>query len=235
MDTPVKQDAQREFDQTIKILDGQLANGGAHLTIDGAARQLYAKEIRRMADALRADAASGRITWADAAAQANEARNLVMDIVRNRSTPIGRAVAQRIKAQGYSLNQLIARQTVKLHGERAVFSRLAAQKQNVVFAEIVSSAGRSNAAVTRVMARMRYAGRGLIVVALGLSVYNVATARNRGKAIKQELAANGAGIAGGIAGGALAGLACGPGAPVCVTVGAFVGGALAAFGTTFLW
>jgi hypothetical protein len=30
-------------------------------------------------------------------------------------------------------------------------------------------------------------------------------------------------------------LACGPGAPVCVTVGAFVGGALAAFGVSLLW
>ncbi|WP_323002029.1 hypothetical protein [Denitromonas sp.] len=28
---------------------------------------------------------------------------------------------------------------------------------------------------------------------------------------------------------------CGPGAPVCVTVGAFVGGALAAFGVSFVW
>jgi len=32
-----------------------------------------------------------------------------------------------------------------------------------------------------------------------------------------------------------AGLACGPGAPVCVTVGAFVGGALAAFSTGWIW
>lgn len=38
-----------------------------------------------------------------------------------------------------------------------------------------------------------------------------------------------------IGAGALAGLACGPGAPVCVTIGAFVGGALAAFGAGFIW
>jgi hypothetical protein len=37
-------------------------------------------------------------------------------------------------------------------------------------------------------------------------------------------AAMGAGIGGGMGGGALAGLLCGPGAPVCVAVGAFVGG-----------
>jgi hypothetical protein len=36
-----------------------------------------------------------------------------------------------------------------------------------------------------------------------------------------------------MAGGAAAGLACGPGAPVCVAVGVFVGGALAALGADF--
>ncbi len=40
----------------------------------------------------------------------------------------------------------------------------------------------------------------------------------------------GGGFLGGAAGGALAGLACGPGAPVCVTIGIFAGGALGAFG-----
>lgn len=38
-----------------------------------------------------------------------------------------------------------------------------------------------------------------------------------------------AGIEGGWAGGALAGLMCGPGAPVCVLIGVFVGGAIAAY------
>ena len=39
----------------------------------------------------------------------------------------------------------------------------------------------------------------------------------------------------GLAGGALAGLACGPGAPVCVTLGAFVAGTLAALGVSTFW
>ena len=63
----------------------------------------------------------------------------------------------------------------------------------------------------------------------------VAAAQRDAGAARRELAVTGAGIGGGIAGGALAGLACGPGAPVCVTVGAFVGGALAAFGVDFFW
>ncbi|QBE62405.1 hypothetical protein [Pseudoduganella lutea] len=235
MNTNVQQNQEIEFEKIIKSLEAQFANAGAHLTIDSAARQLYAREIKRMADTLRSQANKGSISWEKAAVRAQESRNLVMEIVRNRSTPVGRAIAQKIKATGYTLNDLIARQTIRLHGERAIFSKLSPAKQNAIYAEIISSAGRSNAKVTRAMSRMAYAGRGLIVVALGLSVYNIATATNRSAAIKQEVAANSAGIAGGMAGGALAGLACGPGAPVCVTVGAFAGGALAAFGSTFIW
>lgn len=42
-------------------------------------------------------------------------------------------------------------------------------------------------------------------------------------------------IAGAVAGGALTGLVCGPGAPVCVLIGGFVGSALAAWEMGRLW
>ena len=80
-----------------------------------------------------------------------------------------------------------------------------------------------------------HAGRGVLFLALALSIYLIATAENKVAGFKKELAINGAGVAGGIAGGALAGLACGPAAPICVTVGAFVGGAFAALGTSYIW
>ncbi|MGF1723099.1 hypothetical protein [Photobacterium nomapromontoriensis] len=66
----------------------------------------------------------------------------------------------------------------------------------------------------------------MVVLSIALSVYTVATAENKLNAAGKEVVINGAGIGGGIAGGAIAGFACGPGAPVCVTVGAFVGGLL---------
>jgi len=85
------------------------------------------------------------------------------------------------------------------------------------------------------MRTLSRAGRGLIVLSVAVSVYNVATSEQPGQTAVREAAVTGAGIGGGIAGGALAGLACGPGAPVCVTVGAFVGGALAAFGVDMMF
>ena len=75
----------------------------------------------------------------------------------------------------------------------------------------------------------------MIFISIAISTYNLLTASNKGSAIKREIAVTSAGVAGSIAAGALAGLACRPAAPVCVTVGAFVGGAMAAFGAGYIW
>jgi hypothetical protein len=79
------------------------------------------------------------------------------------------------------------------------------------------------------------AGRGLLVLSLAISVYTIATSDHPLASAEREVTVTGAGILGGMGGGALAGLACGPGAPVCVTIGAFVGGFAAAFGVDFFW
>lgn len=52
--------------------------------------------------------------------------------------------------------------------------------------------------------------RGMVFLAMALAVYQIAMAMNKVAAFENELAINGAGVAGGIAGGALAGLARGP-------------------------
>lgn len=88
-----------------------------------------------------------------------------------------------------------------------------------MYSEIVKSSGKSNPDVNRLMKNISSAGRGLIVLSIGLSVYTIATSENKLETAGREALAAGAGIGGGIAGGAIAGLACGPGAPVCVSVG----------------
>ncbi|MQA23740.1 hypothetical protein [Rugamonas rivuli] len=228
-------DEEALFERTIKSLESQITNVGAHLTIDTQARLLYIREIKRMADNLQANATAGRITWAAAAREAQETRNLIMGIVRARSTPVGRSFAEKMKLKGYSLNQLIATKTIELHGENAIFSRLSNAKQNGIYASIVTSAGKSNLRVTRAMASLTYAGRSVLFLGIALSAYHIAASSNKVAAFRKELTINGASVAGGIAGGAVAGLACGPAAPVCVTVGAFAGGALAAFAASYSW
>lgn len=223
------------FESAIRALEAEIANIGVHLVLDSEARRAYEKQIRLMASDLRTQASTGKITWIKAAEQAQETRNLVMEIIRSRSTPVGLAMAQRLKSEGKTLNELIARKTQQLFGKNATFARLTKAQQNTVYAEIVKSAGKSNPKVTSAMRQLSYAGRGLIVISIALSVYTVATSDNKFNAAGKEIAITGAGIGGGLVGGAIAGLACGPGAPVCVTVGAFVGGALAAFGVSIVW
>lgn len=63
------------------------------------------------------------------------------------------------------------------------------------------------------MRRLSASGRGLLAMSIALSVYAVAAAEDRVYSLKREAAQTGAG-------GALAGFACGPGAPVCATIGA---------------
>lgn len=225
----------RLLDDAVRAFEAQLANVGAHMGIDGAARVQYGRLIRAMADELRDQAETGRITWAQAAEKANETRNAVMEMIRSRSTPVGRAMAEQLKREGRTLNELIGRKVAQLHGPDAQFGRLTPSQQNAVYAEIVASAGKSNPQVTQLMRRLSTAGRGLLVLSLALSVYQIAVAEDKVAAAQREAVVTGAGIGGGIAGGALAGLACGPGAPVCVTVGAFVGGVLAAFGAASFW
>lgn len=223
------------FEHTIRAMEAELANVGVHLALDGSARQLYARQIALMAQELRQQAVTGRISWRQAAEQAQEARNTIMEMVRARSTPVGRAMAQQLKREGRTLNELVARKAQQLFGRGVDFHRLSPAQQNAVYAEIVKSAGKSNPRVTVAMQRLSHAGRGLIVLSIALSVYTVTTADDWRAAARREAAITGAGIGGGIAGGALAGLACGPGAPVCVAVGAFAGGALAAFGVSVFW
>ncbi|QLG91286.1 hypothetical protein HZF02_04695 [Pseudomonas yamanorum] len=235
MTTPAQSQQQAAFESSIKALQAEVASIGTHLSIDASARLAYTQRIKLMADDLRMQVASGRLTWTQAASQAQEARNAIMEIIRARSTPVGRAMAQQLKSEGKTLNELVARKTLQLHGPTADFSRLSASQQNAVYAEIVKSAGKSNPRVTATMCNLSRFGRGLIVLSIAVSVYNVMNAEDKTQAAGREIAVTGAGIVGGMASGALAGLACGPGAPVCVTVGAFVGGALAAFGMDMLF
>jgi len=223
------------FENAMRTLEVQIANVGTHLTIDAQARQLYAQQIGMMSAELRTQVQAGKLSWPAAATQAQDARNLIMEMIRIRSTPVGLALAQRLKSEGKTLNEIIARKTQHLFGNAITFEKLTTAQQNTIYKEVAEAAGRSNPKVSATMRNLSYAGRGLIVISVALTAYNVATSDNKLDAAGREATITGVGVGGGIAGGALAGLACGPGAPACVTLGAFVGGALAAFGMNIVW
>jgi len=105
------------FENAIKSLEATAANVGLHLEIDSTARRIYAREIRAMSDSLRREVASGKLTWTQAAEQAQSTRNPVMQLTRSRTTPVARAFAERTKAEARGLNALVAGKTLKLFGK----------------------------------------------------------------------------------------------------------------------
>lgn len=74
--------------------------------------------------------------------------------------------------------------------------------------------------------------KGLLFLSIAISIREVYNADDKLNGAGRQTFIMGSGLVGG---GAAAGLVCGPGAPVCVIVGKFIGGALAAWGAGNLW
>ena len=218
------------FDSAIAALRADFTAMAAMTVNDAHVRRLYQQEVTRLARALEQEAIAGRISWHTAAQRAQTLRNDVMSLMRGRTSSVGRALAEYMKRDGLTRETLLARYSERLFGRGVPFTSLDASQQARVHAEIVAAAGRASPQVNAMLARWSQIGRGVIVVSLAVSVYAVVVDEDPGRAALREGVVLGAGIGGGVAGGAAAGLLCGPGAPLCVTVGAFVGGALAAFG-----
>jgi hypothetical protein len=223
-------------EQMLRSVEADLSAASAQVIWDEPVRAAYRREIRRALADIERRFASGEIPSVQAAAEAaHEMRNMALTALRTRTSPLGLVIAKNLKDEGPTLNALIAKRTIELYGERAVFADLTAAEQGAVYARILERSAVSNGAVDQLLRRAAPAAKGLMVLSIAISVYEIATAEegDRGRVAAREGLSLGAGIAGGAGGGALAGLACGPGAPVCVTIGAFVGGALAAFGVQF--
>ena len=94
-----------------------------------------------------------------------------MELLRRRSSPIGRSWAEWMKPEGRTLNEMIARKTVASFGPQADFARLTPGQQEAVYAAIVESAGKSNKVVNIWMKRAGRAGRGLLVLSVAISFY----------------------------------------------------------------
>lgn len=224
-----------QFQSAINVLQGDIAAASARLSIDPKLRLEYSRLIKKLADDLTAKANIGLITWEQAAKEAHETRNLIMDMIHTKSTPLGRAMAEQLKLTGKSLNELVAKKTLQIFGPKANFNSISISQQEQVYAAIVESAGKSNHQVNLKMMRLSYAAKGLVILSIAISVYEIYEADDKFSEAGRQLAINGAGIGGAAVGGALAGLACGPGAPVCVLIGGFAGAALAAWQMGWIW
>ena len=226
---------EEERQEAITLIEAELDSFGYQLHHDSKIRAGYNSWIKKEMDQIKSDARRKVFNWEIAARKANEVRNQVMKILRDKSHPVGRAFAESLKKDGVTLNQMIARKMVERGWESIPFGELKPVQKERIYKEVVISAAKSRPSVNKKAASMSRFGRGLLLISLAISIHEIAGSENKMQAAAKEAATTASGIAGGVAGGAIAGLACGPGAPVCVTIGMFVGGALAAYATDSLW
>jgi len=53
-----------------------------------------------------------------------------MEMIRTRSTPLGRAMAERMKSSGKTLNELVAKKATSLFGPKTNFASLSEVQKN---------------------------------------------------------------------------------------------------------
>jgi hypothetical protein len=230
---PTVQDA--VLDEALLLLESTAINFSERFIQDARVRANYVAEARRFAEEIVAEVQSGRLTPRHGAERAHLMRNSVLDAARLKSSDIGRAVAEAEKATGLTITQLMERYAQRLFSRE--FAELTAAEQDEVFLAIARAAGRPNQGFTAAARNLGRVGRGLIVVSIAFSAYSVATSDRPGRETARQGATIGVGFLGSVTGGAAAGAICGPGAPVCVGVGAVIGGVAFAFGAeiTFDW
>ena len=98
-----------QFDNVIYALQGDLDAAALTLSLDPGLRLQYSRLIKQMSDEYRAKASVGMISWEQAAREANQARNTIMDLIRGRSTPLGKAMAEDLKLVGKTFNELVTK------------------------------------------------------------------------------------------------------------------------------
>jgi hypothetical protein len=222
-------------DESLRLLRSEVINFSTRFITDSAVRANYVAQCEQFSQELINRVMKSEIMPEAAANEANILRNGLLDAARLQSSDIGRAAAEAEKATGLSIQALKEKYAQRMFQRE--FSQLAAEEQDSVFIEIVRAAGRPNPRFNALARGLGKGGRALLVVAIAFSVYNIASADRPGREAVKQGVGLGAGLAGSMAGGALAGLACGPGAPICVGVGVFVGGLAFALGAdlTFDW
>lgn len=219
----------RALDTAISSFESTAFNFSLRLIPDATARRQYNQRAISYSKDLVEQVKKGSLSASDAAKQASEMRNVIMEATRGKTSEIARAYAVRQKAVGKTLPELESKYAKKIFSKE--FVSLSQNAKNKVWKEIVLASGRPQEKVNKIAKISGLAGRGLIFVTITVATYNIITADDKIKAASREGAVIGGGLLGSVAGGAAAGLACGPGAPVCVGIGIFIGGVMFAVGT----
>jgi polyhydroxyalkanoate synthesis regulator phasin len=214
--------------RAIDAFEAEATSFAARFIPDHAERLRYMAKIREMSDGMLERVGRGEITAEEGQRLAQQLRNEIMETTRGATSDIGRSWAEALKRQGRTLAELQEKYGQILF--KREFAKLSEAEQGEVFLEVIKASGRAEPAVVVTSLRLAQLSRGLLFITAAVAVYQVATSDRPGREAVKQGTVIGTGVAGAALGGAVAGLACGPGAPVCVALFVFVAGGAAAFG-----
>lgn len=218
---------QKFLDKELAALEVTASNFGLRFISDSKVRVEYSKNAQAFSVQVQEKVRLGQISPKEAAGQAQQMRNILMNAMRGQTSDFGLAIATFMKKDGRTLQSLEGHYAKQIFSQE--FSKLTAEQQNKVWVKIIQKAGEPQLRVSNAARWMGRAGRGLFALTAIVAVYHVAQADDKVKATAGEGAAIGGGMAGAASFGA-AGVVCGPAAIVCVPLGIFVGGFLGAAG-----
>lgn len=198
---------------TLTAIQGQASAFGMMGVSDSKLRHEYNKKAQAFVNEIRQQLKSKQITIKQAAEIASQSRNMLMDQIRVKTSPILLSYVQKHKKNGLTLAFLQNKYAQSLY--KATFENLSEHQKKGVWTEIVAAANRPNAKFNAQSIKLGYAGKAFWFLSAGIGVYQVAAADDKVKAAGSVAATTGGGILGSMAGGAAAGLVCGPGALVC--------------------
>jgi hypothetical protein len=220
-------------EMAVDALNSQFLDFAQRFIQDDGVRANYLEQAKKFSQEILDQYSAGELTAVEAAKKANVMRNSLMDASRLNLSDVGRAVSELEKSAGKTMEELTAHYAGKIYGKS--FEELSAAEQDAVFLEIVSAAGRANPKWNARAALFGKVGKGLLIVSLAIACYNIAFSDRPGRQAVKETTSLGAGFLGSVGGGAAAGIWCGPGAPVCVAIGAVVGGLVFAVGSDLVF
>jgi hypothetical protein len=206
-----------------RFFDASQAFAASYIT-DPAVRADYSAKVRKAADEIMDKVRDGTLTPHEAAQQANDMRNKMVKFMRERSTVVGRSIAEKIKSELPTLEKKQSDYAKNMYGRP--FETLTKAERNNVWARIVDRAGAANSGFNMKVKFFGHAGRGLLIASLAWTVYDVMQAQDKA----WETARDASGIAAGIAAGAAVTAGLGLAAvssPIIVLGSVFVAGVLA--------
>ena len=219
MNTP---NPQQKLEDVLNDLEDIAADFAFAFTQDNRTREAYKSTVREFSQAIRNSVRSGEKSAESAAHYAAQVRNKVMAAAREETSLLGKSIAEFLKEEAKSIEELLEHYSSKMHGKR--FSSLMAHERHGVHLEIIEASGRTRSAVDKWAPKASQLGKGIIAFSLAHSAANVLRSRHQADTLAEEIST----LVGGFGGAELGALAArrltGPAAPVFIIAGMFLGG-----------